>query len=140
MKKITLVISSVVLALGIGVAVAQNVNGFQQDVQFYSNVPAGFDNQAPNTVQGVKRNAFDDQMVTLVGRLTKYLGDDHYEFVDQTGSIEVELDDDMNWSHISKGQLIRIYGEVDKDLLSTTIDVEYAVPVEQAPAPASQPK
>ena len=55
-----------------------------------------------------------------------------YEFTDEAGdTIEVELDDDRNWSNISKDQLIDIYGEVDKDLMSINIDVKRAVPVQQ---------
>lgn len=123
MKKVPVFIGSVLLAASLGLSTVS-----AKDLVF--GAPAGFNNQAPNTVQGVKSNAYDDQMVTLVGRLTRYLGEEHYEFADNTGTIEVELDDDMNWSHIAKDQLIRIYGEVDKDLLSTTINVQYAQPVE----------
>ncbi|HIV15960.1 MAG TPA: NirD/YgiW/YdeI family stress tolerance protein, partial [Candidatus Avisuccinivibrio pullicola] len=66
------------------------------------------------------------------GRLTNYLGKDMYEFTDEAGdTIEVELDDDRNWSNIAKDQLIDIYGEVDKDLMSINIDVKRAVPVQQ---------
>ena len=89
-----------------------------------------------NTVQAVKSDARDDQYVTLRGRLVDYLGHDHYEFADNTGTIEVELDDDYDWSFISKGELIEIYGQVDKDFFSTSIDVKRAVSLEQGqPAP-----
>ena len=91
--------------------------------------PAGFDNQAPNTVKGVLESAYDDQVVTLKGRLTNYLGDDRYEFTDVNGDrIEVELDDDHDWSNIAKDQLIEIVGEVDKDLMSTSLEVKRAAP------------
>lgn len=94
--------------------------------------PQGFNNAAPNTVATVKSNAYDDQIVTLQGRLTKHLQKDHYEFTDLEGNtIEVELDDDHDWSNIAKDQLIEIVGEVDKDLLSISIDVKRAVPVQQ---------
>lgn len=93
-------------------------------------VPGGFNNAAPNTVAGVKSNAWDDQIVYLRGRLTNYLGKDKYEFTDlQGGTIEVELDDDMPWGHISRGQLIDIVGDVDRDLFWVTIDVKHATPV-----------
>ena len=68
-------------------------------------------------------------MVTLKGRLTNYLGDDRYEFTDVNGDrIEVELDDDHDWSNIAKDQLIEIVGEVDKDLMSTSLEVKRAAP------------
>lgn len=102
--------------------------GFNQSV---SGGPQGFDNLAPNTVAGVIRQAYDDQVVTLKGRLTNFLGDDRYEFTDEAGDrIEVELDDDMNWSNISRNQLITIVGEVDKDTFSTTIEVIQATPAQ----------
>lgn len=91
-----------------------------------------------NTIQAVKSDARDDQYVTLRGRLVDYLGHDHYEFADNTGTIEVELDDDYDWSFISKGELIEISGQVDKDFFSTSIDVKRAVSLEQGPAAQPQ--
>lgn len=100
----------------------------------YAAVPGGFNNAAPNTVAGVKSSAWDDQIVYLRGRLTNYLGDEKYEFVDtQGGSISVELDDDRPWGHIGRGQLIDIVGEVDRDMFWVTIDVKHATPVMGAP-------
>lgn len=83
------------------------------------------------TVQEVKRYGRDDYNVVLVGRLTKYLGDDDYVFQDKTGSIVVELDDDddYHWRNISKNQLIRIYGEADRDDGRMKIEAEWAEPV-----------
>lgn len=93
--------------------------------------PAGFNNQAPNTVAGVLANGYDDQIVTLTGALTNYLGDDRYEFTDQAGDrIEVELDDDRSWNHIAKDMPIQIVGQVDKDLMSTTLEVQSAQPLQ----------
>ena len=90
--------------------------------------PGGFNNAAPNTVAAVKNNAYDDQVVRLRGRLTNYLGQDKYEFSDGSGSITVELDDDRPWSHIGRGQLIDIVGEVDRDMFRVQIDVKQATP------------
>ena len=94
--------------------------------------PQGFANASPNTVAQVLANGRDDQVVTLTGSLTNYLGDDRYEFTDVNGDrIEVELDDDHDWSNIAKDQLIEIVGEVDKDLMSTSLEVKRAVPAQQ---------
>lgn len=91
--------------------------------------PQGFANASPNTVAQVLANGRDDQVVTLTGSLTNYLGDDRYEFTDVAGDrIEVELDDDKNWNNISKGQPIVIVAQIDKDLLSTTLEVYEARP------------
>ena len=119
-------------------------SGFNNGPAGYSNgAPAGFDNASPNNVKAVYEHGYDDQRVVLTGRLTNYLGHDHYEFADDTGRIEVELDDDKNWSHISKGQLITIFGKVDREYNSVSIDVKRAVPAGQgsmvpAKAPATK--
>lgn len=102
----------------------------------YPQGPQGFNGPNVGTVAAVSKNAHDDQWVTLRGRLTNYLGHERYEFTDATGSIEVELDDDRDWSFVSKGQLIDIMGKVDRDFLSTTIEVKKIVPVEPGAAPA----
>ena len=127
MKKLNLV--AVVAALVSCTAFAAP-QGFNQSA--IPSGPAGFNNQAPTTVKGVLKSAYDDQIVTLKGRLTNYLGDDRYEFTDVNGDrIEVELDDDHDWSNIAKDQLIEIVGEVDKDLMSTSLEVKRAVPAQK---------
>lgn len=114
----------------------QGYDPVQQNAAFASQGPSGFNNQAPNTVAGVLQSAYDEQVVILRGRLTKYLGHDRYEFTDGTGTIEVELDDDKDWSFISKDQLIQIRGEFDNEFMDKKIDVKYAVPIERGPMPA----
>lgn len=110
--------------------------------------PAGFGNSSPaanqaapagsigfsqpsnknlSTVQQVIQNGMDDQYVTLTGKLTNYLGQDNYEFSDATGTIVVELDDERNWSHIGKDQLITIYAEVDREPTRVELSVKEAV-------------
>lgn len=129
-KLIAAAIAAAAIASTAAIAAPQP-QGFDQSVNFTSSAPAGFANNAPNTVAGIKANAHDDQRVVLQGRLTNYLGKDIYEFTDLAGdTIEVELDDDRNWSNISKDQLIEIEAEVDKDLLSISLDVKRARPVQ----------
>lgn len=130
MKKLSLVLSALALALA-GANAQAAPGGFDASSQVNVGGPQGFANNNFNTVRAVLDNARDDQYVTLTGRLTNYLGHDRYEFTDNTGTIEVELDDDKNWSHISKGQLIVINGEVDKDFMSIKIDVKSAQPAQQ---------
>lgn len=124
----TLFTSAAVFAAPSGPSGFDGADGFA-----YSGAPRGFDTADVGTVAGVKKNAKDDQFVTLTGRLVTYLGHERYEFADNTGTIEVELDDDYNWSQISKGELIQIQGKVDRDFLSTTLDVYRARPVSEAP-------
>lgn len=101
--------------------------------------PSGFNTPAVNTVADVERHAYDDQYVTLRGALVNYLGHERYLFADSTGTIEVELDDDYDWSYVSKDMPIELVGKVDKDFLSTSIDVKRITPLNgtQAPAPAN---
>ncbi len=128
MKKIAILAAAVALVSTAALAAPQGFDG----ASAVPGGPQGFNNQAPNTVASVKSNAYDDQVVTLQGRLTKYLGKDHYEFTDMAGqTIEIELDDDQDWSFISKDMPIEITGEVDKDLISISIDVKRAVPLQQ---------
>lgn len=124
MKKVSMFVAAVALSAASSFAVAGP----------HGQGPAGFSNQAPTTVAGVLDSAYDDQYVVLQGRLTKYLGHDRYEFTDNTGTIEVELDDDRNWSFISKDELIQIRGKFDDDFMDKKIDVKDAVSLERGPA------
>lgn len=146
MKKIAVLVAALALTSAGSIAFAgpsQGPGGFnqgaydpvQQNAAFNSQGPSGFNNQAPNTIAGVLDSAYDGQIVVLRGRLTKYLGHDRYEFTDGTGTIEVELDDDQDWSFISKDQLIQIRGEFDNEFMDKKIDVKYAVPIERGPMP-----
>ena len=47
-----------------------------------------------NTAKDVLDNGRDDQNVQLTGRITKQLGDEDYTFADDSGEIQVEIDDD----------------------------------------------
>lgn len=122
MKKIKTLL---ILSLGLPFIAFAAPKGFDEP-SYYNSNPKGFDNQAPNTVKQVLSKGYDDQFVVLKGRLTKYLGKDRYEFTDNTGSIEVELDDDRDWSYIAKDQLIEIKAIIDKDILSTSLEVHDA--------------
>lgn len=67
----------------------------------------------------------DDSKVTLEGYIVKQLGPEHYTFRDDTGEIEVEIDDD-EWRGQTVGPetKVRIDGEVDRDSTSVTVGVE----------------
>ena len=121
-------VNSIILGAALTVGAAAYADGY------YGVGPQGFNSPDVGSVAGVKSNAYDDQWVTLRGRLVNYLGEDRYEFSDGNSSIEVELDDDQNWSFISKGELIELTGEVDKDFFFTTIDVKRIVSLEKPAA------
>lgn len=70
----------------------------------------------------------DDTPVKLKGYVIKALGDEKYQFQDQTGSITVDIDDEL-WrgQPISAKTPVTLTGEVDIDYLPTKrveIDVD----------------
>lgn len=79
-----------------------------------------------NTVKDVLDNGRDDMDVQLTGRITKRLGDEDYLFADDTGEIQVEIDDDdMPAQPISETTPVTLYGEIDtKRLRDNEIDVD----------------
>ncbi|MEC8848523.1 MAG: NirD/YgiW/YdeI family stress tolerance protein [Polycyclovorans sp.] len=79
-----------------------------------------------NTVKDVLDNGRDDQNVQLTGRITKQLGDEDYTFADDSGEIQVEIDDDdMPAQPINDSTPVTIYGEIDvKRLRANEIDVD----------------
>lgn len=73
-------------------------------------------------IDGVK----DDTRVTLEGYIIKQIKSEHYTFKDNTGEIEVEIDDkNLRGMLVTPETKIRIVGDVDKEWTSTTIDVDY---------------
>ena len=80
----------------------------------------------PSTVRAVLDNPQDDQTVTLRGRLLEQVGNEKYAFVDDTGQIRVEIDNDVfPKQRITSEMTVEIYGEVEKDFLqSPEVDVE----------------
>lgn len=130
MRKLNALLGASTLALvcaGVSTVFAAP-QGFQAD-SAYGAHPSGF-SQPSMSISQVKQSAFDDQHVTVVGRLTNYFGEEHYEFTDNTGTIIVDLDDDRNWGHIQKDQRIQIFAEVDRDRRGVTLDVKHAQPVQ----------
>ncbi|WP_027468485.1 NirD/YgiW/YdeI family stress tolerance protein [Deefgea rivuli] len=80
-----------------------------------------------NTVNTVvaAQSAADDTPVLLEGHIVRKIKNEHYEFKDATGSIEVEIDQKylpaQQFDHTNK---VRLRGEVDASLLSRNIDVK----------------
>ena len=75
------------------------------------------------SIEQLKSEAKDDQIVVIDGRFTKQVKKDKYEFTDAKGdTILVDLDDDQNWSHVKKDALMELTAEVDKDFTSMELD------------------
>ncbi|GAA5632100.1 uncharacterized protein HI_1709 [Acinetobacter calcoaceticus] len=75
------------------------------------------------TVSQVAKLA-DETGITLTGQITKHLKGDHYEFKDKSGTIGVEIDDDI-WrqANLKVGDQVRLIGEVDTHRYKPT-DIE----------------
>ncbi len=118
MKKVaTFVIGAVAFA---GAANA----GFQPVAEVVA-VKGGFvGNENIVTVMQVKEMR-DDTDVILKGKIVGQLKGDKYTFEDSTGSITVEIDDD-DWrgQTVTPADTVKIYGEVDRGMTKTEIDVD----------------
>ncbi len=68
----------------------------------------------------------DDTHIILKGYIENSLGGEKYVFKDNTGSIEIEIDDeDWRGLNVSPKDKVEIHGEVDTHLMKPTdIDVD----------------
>ena len=68
----------------------------------------------------------DDTKVVIEGKIKSHIKSDKYEFADKNDdTIVVEIDNNK-WGNVTANEdtLLRIRGEVDKDLTKTKIDVD----------------
>jgi len=83
-----------------------------------------------DTVKEVLDNAraYDAQErdVRLIGRITKQVSPDRFEFTDETGTIRIEIDpEDFPLAPIDETTLVEIMGEVEAEFLkSPEIEVQ----------------
>lgn len=73
----------------------------------------------------------DDSDVRLEGFIVKALGDEKYEFRDDTGTLVVEIDDeDWGGLDVTPELRVQLHGEVDQERQATEIDVDAVRAVE----------
>lgn len=79
---------------------------------------------APMTVAQVQQ-ARDDSLVEVRGRIIKRLSDEEYELQDATGTLVVEIDDDL-WHglQVTDQDEVLIQGEVDQDWGGTELEAK----------------
>lgn len=84
----------------------------------YATTPINQQALAPSTVTEVKHLSHlkDDSKVMLKGQVVKSLGQEKYEFRDSTGTVTIEIDDEL-WGGraLLPTQTITLIGEVDID-------------------------
>ena len=69
--------------------------------------------------------AKDDTHVVLEGHLSQKLENERYIFKDDSGTINVEIDDDkLPVGGVNDKTRVRLTGEVDKGLTATEVDVD----------------
>ncbi len=67
----------------------------------------------------------DDAYVVVQGNIIRRQGDEKYILRDQSGTITIEIDDDdWNGVTVTPDDVVKIYGEVDRGLTKSEIDVE----------------
>lgn len=81
---------------------------------------------APTTVNKVLKSPVDDQYVLLSGKITSQVSKDKYTFTDKTGSIVVEIDNEVfAGRQVGPDTQVEIWGKVDKDMFKEPkIDVK----------------
>jgi uncharacterized protein (TIGR00156 family) len=90
----------------------------------FVNAQEGFKGPGPDVVTvDTAKWLRDDYPVVLRGKIERFLGDEKYLFIDETGSIIVEIDDRL-WRGVSVDQndTVEITGEVDRGFTKTEIE------------------
>ncbi|EJC63269.1 NirD/YgiW/YdeI family stress tolerance protein [Alcaligenes ammonioxydans] len=77
-------------------------------------------------VEQLVNNAKDDDPVALRGKLLRKLSDETYLFADETGEIQVEIDDKIfPQEPVDANTTVEIVGEMDKAIVGTNeVDVK----------------
>ena len=95
-------------------------------VEMVKNSKGGFvgGNETIVTVKQVNEMR-DDVPVVVQGHIVQRMGHEKYLFEDATGSITVEIDDD-EWrgQTVMPTDTVKLYGEVDRGIFKTEIDVD----------------
>jgi uncharacterized protein (TIGR00156 family) len=87
----------------------------------------GFTGPGPGLTTAKEASSmWDDTPVSLEGYIVQSLGGERYLFKDDSGTITLEIDQEI-WrgQTITPQDKVRIQGEVDTELRSVKIDVEY---------------
>lgn len=117
--------AAVIVLAGLTFSAFAQQQGFTSpDAQPYS--PGGFQGPAPtlSTVARAKTLP-DDAWVVLEGHIARQTGHERYEFRDNSGTVEVDIDGKY-WAgqHASPSDKVRLEGEVDRDWNHSEIDVK----------------
>jgi len=87
----------------------------------------GYTGPGPEVVTVAQAKGMKDgSVVKLRGRITRRFDSEHFEFQDETGSIEVEIENRRWRGHdVGPDDILEISGKVDWDEGSVEIEVEW---------------
>ncbi|HEX7034623.1 MAG TPA: NirD/YgiW/YdeI family stress tolerance protein [Pseudomonadales bacterium] len=89
----------------------------------------GDDPQNVRTVTAAEASDLpDDTHVRVEGRIVRSLGDEEYEFRDHTGTMRVEIDDDIWNGQIDPNRRVVLIGELDQDASDVEVEVNRVLP------------
>ena len=95
----------------------------------YAENTGGFTGPGPGLVTTEQAKSMrDDADVMMRGNIVQNLGGEEYLFRDATGTITVEIDNEV-WAGqtIAPADQVEIYGEIDKEWASTKVEVDRIV-------------
>lgn len=84
------------------------------------------------TIAQIKASSRHEDLVYLKGRFTKHLRCETYEFTDLAGDTigaRFRLNDDVNWSHVRRDDLVEIMAKVNTKRKVPELDVQVARPM-----------
>lgn len=125
MKKIS--VSMIAVFASVGAAMAGFDSTSAPAMSTTTGAKGGFMG-GPETVVTIKQvnEMRDDVPVIIQGKIVQRAGDEKYLFEDSTGSIIVEIDDD-DWrgQTVRPEDIVKLYGEVDRGIFKTEIEIDY---------------
>ncbi|MBV7406923.1 YgiW/YdeI family stress tolerance OB fold protein [Enterobacter sp. ENT03] len=124
MKNIAMLFT--VLTLAATPALAATQGGFQASDSAAPAQNGGFAGPSGTKTTAEKAKSLsDDAWVTLTGKIEQRTGGDNYLFRDESGTIDVEIDDKRwNGQTVTPQDTVEIQGKVDKDWNSAEIEVK----------------
>ncbi len=82
------------------------------------------------TVADVLKSKVDDYPVVVTGSIIKKIGDEKYEFRDETGTIQAEIDDEDLFNMRVEGAQVTLTGEIDIEGSVVEIDADTVAKVQ----------
>lgn len=122
-----------VFALGAVLLTGASYADFQESVTTVTTGKGGFSGGTDTIITTEQLDELrDDTPVVMVGKIVKRTGGEKYLFQDGAGSVIVEIDDD-DWRgvNVTPNDTIKVYGEVDRGIFDTDVDVNYVELVTQ---------